>query len=640
MQETIKKVILVPLCAMFVFAGPAVSHQGINVDQLFSLSLKELMEVEVTSPTLTSKNLRTAPASISVFTHDQIYHMGADYLHELINFVPGFQSFRQGADSLQYFHSARGHRSSVKSREILILLDGVRLIREADNGAAIPMLSLYNVAKVEFIRGPGSAIYGSNAFFGVINIETIRGQNAIHMAAGEVGRKQANGTFSLTKNDLQFDLALNAFDENGALYTLEDINQTPYTTEPAKDPRQGGDVQFSMQKGNTQLNALLSKRRAEDYYIVERLSNELNQSDHDSAHIHFVQGINWNSRFQSTMEFVYSENAFNLNTIIGGLGVTRSRQDEKNVHLTARNGWQYDDQDSLEFGLELRNSEMTSEYTTDTYGTLEFYPQTTRTITGIYIQNQRYYENGLQLVLGGRFDHYDDSGSSFSPRLSLVYPFSDHQTLKFLYGEAFRAPTPNELDLVGVTLTGNPDLKPETVKTSELIWMGQWGHHSTTLNAYYNVIEDSIYSTNTFLNQKSNEEYYGVELEYAFQLSKRWLVQISGSMMEDLPDTDFREADRLATFLVNYRGNAWNLNLSTHYAGPRELFVGSEELEIDDYWLVNSKWIYYLSPRANVYVNGRNLIDEDYGTPNRLALHTVPMPNRGREVVLGVEYEF
>lgn len=608
-------------------------------DELFSLSLKELMDVEVTSSTLTRKSLLSVPASVSVFTREQIRNMGVDYLFELINFVPGFQSFRQGAGGMQYFHSARGHRSSVKSREILILIDGVRLIRESDNGASIPMLSLHNVAKIEFIRGPGSAIYGANAFLGVINIETLRGETAVHAAAGKLGRKEFNSVQSYVEDDTEINFAINLFDEQGETYTLEDINVSPLENETGKDPRTGGDVQLFIRNGDYRLKGLLSSREAEDFYIVERASSEINHSIHENAFLHVARDIDWQQNLQSSFELGYSQNAFKLNTVIRGLGVTRTNQEETTLQFIARNAWQYASEDSLEFGLDVRNSDMTSVYNSENLGDLKFYPNSKRMITGLYVQNQRYYDNGMEVVIGGRYDDYDDVGSSFSPRISLVYPFTQQQTIKVLYGEAFRAPTPNELYLVGVTLVGNPDLKPEIIKTSELIWIGHWGSHTITLNGHYNVIENSIYSTNTFLNQTLDEAFYGMEMEYDFQLSKQWLFQINGSALESLPDSDFREADRLASFVMNYHSGPWNFNVNANYAGTREMPIGTDTKELSDYWLLNTKWIYSLNKQTNIYINGRNILNKDYYTPTRLSLHSSPMPNRGSEVVLGVEMD-
>ncbi|RLU02805.1 MAG: hypothetical protein D9N11_07330 [Ketobacter sp.] len=474
-------------------------------------------------------------------------------------------------------------------------------------------------------------------FRGVINIETVRNQDAFQVAAGEHGRKQFNGVYSFGQQDAELNLAINLFDEAGESYQLEDINAVPLQTTTGKDPRQGADFQFNARMGDYRLKGMISRREAEDYYIVERAASDTNHSYHDISYLHLSKDFSWQPYLQSTLELGYSENAFKLNTEIRGLGVTRTDQQETNLQLIARNAWQYADQNSLEFGLELRNTDMSSVYSTETQGDLEFYPDAERTITGLYVQNQRYYDNGLQMVIGGRFDDYDDVGSSFSPRVSLVYPLAQLHTIKALYGEAFRAPTANELYLVGVTLAGNPDLQAETIKTSELIWISQWDNHRLTVNSHYNVIENSIYSTNTFMNRSEDEAFYGMEVDYAVQLSEQWRLQANGTALRNLPSSDYREADRLASFVLNYCTGPWNFNLNANYEGAREMRVGTDFVKLEDYWLLNTKWIYSINQSTNLYLNGRNILNEDYGTPTRLSLHTSPMPNRGREFVVGVE---
>ena len=606
-------------------------------DSLLSLSLKELAQIEVTSSTLTRKNNLTVPASVSVFTRRQIRNMGAEYLFELINFVPGFQTFRRGADSLQYFHSSRGYRTSVKSREILILIDGVRYIREADNGASIPMLSLYNVEKIEFIRGPGSALYGSNAFSGVINIETIKDENSIQVAAGELGRKQFNSVFSHSANDLDVNLAVNVFDERGENFRLQNINTEPQQTLTAKDPRMGRDLQVSVSKGDYQIKGLLSRRQAEDFYIVERAAPDINRSIHDSANFTLSRQFRWSESFESNVEIGYSENAFKLDTEIQGLGVTQTDQQEHTWGFQVRNAWQYAQQNSVEFGIEQRNSDISSVYNSEILGDLRFYPNHTRRVTGVYLQHQRYYHGGLQVVLGGRYDNYNDVGSAFSPRFSLVYPLNEHQSIKALYGEAFRAPGANELYLIGVTLSGNPNLKPETIATSELIWTGQWDKHNFSINGHYNVVEDAIFSTSIFENQKSDESSWGVELSYDYQPTKNWLFRLNATTLEGLPSADFRQADKLASLIVNYQAKSWNINVNASFAGQRDYLFGTEQRTINSYWLTNSKVTYSINNKTNLYINGRNIFNTHYGTPTRLTAHAQAIPNRGRELVLGLE---
>ena len=627
------------------------SAQGAHVEvkeALLSLSLQELMELEITSSTLTAKNVKSVPASVSVFTKEQFMRMGADYLHELINFVPGFQSFRQGENSVQHYCSARGHRSSTASREVLILIDGMRMNREFDNVFSVPMLSLHNVEKIEFIRGPGSAIYGSNAFMGVINITTQKNQNRIHTAFGEASQMQFNGAFSNSDSaaDAELNLALNLFDEKGEQYVLE--NYTTLEEETGRDPREGVDFQFNARKGDYQLSGLVSRRDAHDFYNSERTSEIYNKAIHKTSHLQFSRNVNWQSNMRSDFDVGYSENAYEPTIVFPGLGVSVASQKESNWVFNANNHWQYDHHDSLEFGLELRHSNMKAfELQTENLGEFELYPHSKRDIAGLYIQNQRYYNNGLQVVIGGRFDRYSDVGSAFSPRLGFVYPLTDHQTVKALYGEAFRAPTVNELSLQTFSgaVAGNENLEPETIKTWELIWLGIWDHHSLTLNGHYNEIESTIIRdenlpNGNFINQNQGDTFYGVEFDYSFQVSSALLIQANGALLGNLPDADFRQAEHMGAFIINYQYGRWNLNVNSTYAGAREMLVGEERLSIDSYWLLNSKVNYGLNANVSFYLNMKNLLNEAYGTPPQRSIHTVPIPNRGRELVIGGVFEF
>src|SRR4051812_1232375 len=111
-------VVVLAMASSFPVAAEA------KLDDIFNLSLEELMQIKVVSSTLTEKSLRTAPSSVTVFSHDQIKAMGIDYLDELLNFVPGFQAFRQADSGGEYYHSSRGIRSGTSSREVLVLIDG------------------------------------------------------------------------------------------------------------------------------------------------------------------------------------------------------------------------------------------------------------------------------------------------------------------------------------------------------------------------------------------------------------------------------------------------------------------------------------------------------------------------------------
>jgi outer membrane receptor protein involved in Fe transport len=94
-----------------------------------------------------------------------------------------------------------------------------------------------------------------------------------------------------------------------------------------------------------------------------------------------------------------------------------------------------------------------------------------REVTGVFAQYDGRISDKLLLTTGVRYDRYSDFGSTVNPRLGLVYKANESNTLKFSYGQAFRAPSVAETRLANNSmLAGNLDLQPEKIKTYELHW--------------------------------------------------------------------------------------------------------------------------------------------------------------------------
>ena len=172
----------------------------IEMGKLFHLSLEELLQVKITGSTLTNENLKSVPAAVTVFSREEISGLGLDSLNELMDLVPGFQAYRSSFGSQTKIISTRGLSVSGVS-EILIMVDGQRLDTPRDNnsmdfGGRIPLI---NIERVEFIRGPGSALYGSNAMLAVVNIITRKDANELGMTIGNFNRRQV---FSMTSKKL------------------------------------------------------------------------------------------------------------------------------------------------------------------------------------------------------------------------------------------------------------------------------------------------------------------------------------------------------------------------------------------------------------------------------------------------------
>ncbi len=210
---------------------------GSTSADLLSLSLEDLMQIKVVSSTLTEKNLRTVPSSVTVFTHHQIDAMGINTLEELLNFVPGFQDFRQADSGYEYYHSARGRRTDAQAREVLVMIDGQRFQSEGFSGVFMPILPLSSVEKVEVIRGPGSALYGSNAFTGVINVTTRKNTNEVKVHYGSHNNAYGQLLYSAMLNDYVVDIAADVFGDQGEHYRLE--NAADNKLYDSRDPYDG-----------------------------------------------------------------------------------------------------------------------------------------------------------------------------------------------------------------------------------------------------------------------------------------------------------------------------------------------------------------------------------------------------------------
>jgi len=111
----------------------------------------------------------------------------------------------------------------------------------------------------------------------------------------------------------------------------------------------------------------------------------------------------------------------------------------------------------------------------------------------VYNLDQWSFNNNVNLTLGIRNDHYDDFGSNTSIRGSLIYNQSKNTQFKFIYGEAFRAPSFLETRTSPASnLVGNPDLKPETIQTIDLVWQQKISQSNLILTYSNSTIDNKI----------------------------------------------------------------------------------------------------------------------------------------------------
>lgn len=664
--------VLVLLCLL-----AKISHADEDFTYL-DLSLEQLMNTPVTGSTLTEESLKTVPAAASVFTHEQIERLGVDYLYELLNLVPGFQFNRNASNGVAYTYSARGRRSSQQSLEVLLLIDGhvVNDPRAGSPDITLPLYPLARVERLEIIRGPGSAIYGSSAFNGVINIVTRKQQKSLALAYGSHQRRQLESLWSAQRDDWALDSFIHVYQDNGDEFVLPDsFSRQPIITH---DPRRQLSADLALTRGQTHLALSYSRTETADFYQSENTANDYNASERQLWHLALDQSFSWLPNTQSKLSLSYQQFIYDFDLYLTGpgqlLGASNPRSAEPfkgsarlasdSWRFTLSNDWAIDDYSSAQWGLQLARNDETDasahanfdlEQLTQGRFPITYYGEPGKAFPlgaeksqdniGVYAQYLRNLRESTRLTLGGRYDEYPDITGRFSPRLGLVEQLSDTYSLKLLYGEAFRAPSLTETGLMNNPLLfGNPDLTHEIVKTWDLILMANWQTTSLSAGLFQNRYQQPIETVfaggaRTYKNG-SVEQSHGLEVEWLQELSSNWSLRTSYTRM-NLPDTAFREAEQLGSVEINYSGSGWNWNLVGFYQDQRQNPITNTQLQtLDDFWVLNSEWRYTFAQGYDLNLQLKNLTNSDYATPSQGAERAGGIPNRGREVSVGVEWRF
>ncbi|GAA4650040.1 TonB-dependent receptor plug domain-containing protein [Kistimonas scapharcae] len=180
----------VALCSLFSTSA------AIAEDDFLDMSLEELVSLEVTSVSKKSQSIMESAAAVYAITQEDIRRSGAKTIPDLLRMVPGLQVSKVNGNAWSV--SSRGF-NSVFSNKLLVLIDGRTVYTPLYSGVTwdIQDVMLADIDRIEVIRGPGAALWGSNAVNGVINIMT-RSADDTQGAYAEVGAgsyEQGFGSF-------------------------------------------------------------------------------------------------------------------------------------------------------------------------------------------------------------------------------------------------------------------------------------------------------------------------------------------------------------------------------------------------------------------------------------------------------------
>jgi len=636
----------------------------------FSLELEDLLQQRITSSTLTSENIKTVPSSITVYTRADIRRLGMRYLSDLVNFVPGFQSVRNDDSSASYTMSSRGRRVGQGARELLILWDGQRLNDEVSGGTGLKdgLIVLDNVERIEFIRGPASALYGSSAMTGVINIIT-RSEPELYLGLGNHGQRDFSGQWRGQNEQGWLEVQwLESQWQGESLRLFEPApNPATPTSIDSSDPWEYRQLYLRAGSGDFSLSLRSSQRRTEQFYVAGYLPANDGYLETESRFV----GLAWQPRLSESLQLqgrLYHIDrdfyAHNIATSVAPLPVF-TPQLLSDGHSDDRElGTQWvllgeRDRSNWLMGLEWRQPEVDrarSRLVRVSDGSVlrdaENGMEGERTISGYFAQYQNALSEDLALTLGARYDHYSDLGGHTSPRLAVVQQVGDDNSFKLLYSEAFRAPSPSETRLLAsVAAVANPNLEPETAKTTELVWVHSLnsGYLNTTIfdMRLQDAVVEIVTQDGRLSWANSSQTITGVELEWQQPWGEHWHSRLALSHLIHPGSKIHTESNSLlgASLSYEYKGfsAALLLNVQSEKIDPNEQdypanIATTETTRFGGRSIWGAHLSYRMHSTLEWSLHADNILAKDYMNPAGRSENYYGVPGVGRSVTAGVRW--
>jgi len=626
---------------------------------LFSLSFEDLLNVQVDIASKTSETLSSVPSTMSVFSRKQIQALGVDNAYEVMNFVPGMQSTLGDWVGAVPKDHARG--VYLDSGNVLVMINGER-VNESSFGKAsvyMPYIPIEVIEKIEFIRGPGSALYGSNAFLGVMNIVTSKERNTLQLVVGNNGRYGATGQFNASLSD------------DTSLFTSFSYDQKDGESYPqgVKDPLEALYLEAGVDYKKLQLRARYNETSLDEFLNLAGYST---QNQHTSDNTFVGIKYNWINNDKLKLDSSYSYTKHNISSagliaafddipdfLLGPAWQTTDSKFETELSYQFENQWQlaagieYAEAKQVEAGVRTNYYDDESmlviidpAYYQQGIVTVMDFPEfaslkyTFETYSA-YGQLKIPYSDSLTLFVGARYDDVKDIDSKLSPRLAGVYVINPEHTVKVQYGESFRTPVTNELFSNDDVTVGNPSLRSESVKTTELVWHYQTSELQANAVLFYNELNDFINIEPTQSNEalftfanSFNTQNSGIELDGTWQSSKEFSV--TGTYTQYFEDPINASFKRFASLVSSYNlSDSWQVSLNLLWRDKVEVSsVTGAHFKQSAYSLLGGSLKWQLNANSQLMLKAENLLGKKYnvfdprmdngavaGTTEDLSLH-------------------
>lgn len=625
------------------------AYSAESPSDLTDMSLEELMKIEIASVSGASKfeqKVTEAPSSVSIITADDIRKFGYRTLADILRSV---RSFNISYARDYSYAGVRGFgRPGDYNSRILLLIDGHRTNENNYDMAFLGtefILDVDLINRVEVIRGPGSSLYGNNAFFAVINVITKRGS---YLKGPEVSAEA--GSFQTYKGRVSYgnkfqsgmDVIVSGtgYDSKGDNLYFKDFDPV-YSNDPRAanngiadhcdyDRFQSLFAKFS-HLGITIEGAYSSRTKGVPTGAYQTDFNEPDSRYIDTrGYVDMKYEHNLGKETDIVARLFYDYYKFNADYPSFVVYETLNKSLAKGewwgseIRLTSR----LFDFHHLIIGAEYTDNMRKDHknYDVDPYHVYDDNRKHSN-IWALYLQDEFKLASNLIVNAGARYDHYSTFGGTANPRLALIYSPLEKSFIKLLYGTAFRAPNDYEMLYTYVTQEANPELKPEKIKTYELVYEQYIGDYfRMTAAGYYYKISGLIGSEETtpgsgitISRNIGDVTAKGFELE----IGNNWASGLKGRISYTIQWTEDEQnggrltnsPQHLAKFnlMVPVMKEKIFAGIEEQYTSRRKTLAGNNAggFFITNLTLLSQNIVKRLELSVSVY----NLFDKKYGDP-------------------------
>ena len=442
--------------------------------------LELLLNQPVYAASKFAQDAAAAPAAVTVLTAGDIRSNGWRTLAEVLNGVRGV--YLRNDRTYSYLGVRGFGRPGDYSSRLLVLIDGMRvndnIYGSAGVGREFP-LDIALIKRVEFVPGPGSALYGSNAVLGVVNIVTKSAASliggAVVVETGSDGSRQLGLTAGLEFGSARLVLAAKAEARPGRDHYFPEFDApaTNFGVAPDADREIDRKIYAKWTRGDLTVAALVSERRKQiptgsfDTAFPSRQTVAADrfgffdvqyQQTLDSVGQFFLRGTLAQYDFTGNYDYGPAD------------GLLHSRSRGRWAAVEGR--WQFDgwQRQRVVLGLEVqRNLQQRQGAALDgPNGGVLADTATTSQRWGLFVNDEIVLRPGLRAVLGARLDRQLDGRQRATPRVALLWDAAPGLVVKWLDGSAYREPNAYESQYSDNATQANPLLRSETLRATEL----------------------------------------------------------------------------------------------------------------------------------------------------------------------------